>query len=358
MTLIRQTPPEPRTREKFHRQTPNELLELLANPRLTDLCINGASSAFADFGEGLLPIDTTLIPLLQSDELLRDWVLRLLSESGKSWDARAPYIDFTVADEFRFHVLCPPLSPSGWVISIRKLASTSLQKNESNWAKKPAFQIVAEAFRRGESVLISGSTGSGKTTFAAELLLSLDTKTRTLILEDTLELILPRPSFLNLVSRRANPDGHGEVSLRTLLQQALRMRPDRVILGECRGVEVFDLLQALNTGHAGTLATVHANSARGACRRLELLCTLAPEASRLSETTLRDWISAGIQWIVHLGKTPETGCREIQEIARIEGREGDSLILRYLLRTPDPRTDPQTSSIGEKFREHFPRASI
>jgi len=313
--------------------TPTGLWELLNHPKLTDLCLNGSASGAMDLGKGLEAVEPyfegSRLPF--EDSQLRDWVLQLLSLSGRTWDARAPYFDFTLSNRFRFHVICPPLSPQGWVVSIRRLAAPSLDSGHSYWKNIQGFEIIETAFRRGESVLICGSTASGKTTFAAELLRGLPPGSRTLILEDTLELALNQPQAINLIARSANADGCGEVPLRALLRQALRMRPDRIVLGECRGAEVFELLQALNTGHSGTLATLHSDSARGACRRIELLCRLSPEARYLSEKTLREWIAAGIQWIVHLERGAFSE-RRISEICRVEGIEGDTLVLRPMLR--------------------------
>ena len=151
---------------------------------------------------------------------------------------------------------------------------------------------------------------------------------RIIALEDTPELRPSHPHFLSLLSRGPNADGGGEVSLRHLLRQALRMRPDRIILGECRGAEVLEFLQALNTGHRGAMATLHANSAREALRRLELLCLLfAP--SPLPTTTIRELLGLGVRWLVHVKKMSEG--RKISELWKIEGREGDTILMRPML---------------------------
>ena len=189
----------------------------------------------------------------------------------------------------------------------------------------PLFAQLAEAVRKGDSVLISGATGSGKTTLAGDLLAEVPEHERLLALEDTPELAPAHPHFVSLISRPPNADGFGEVTLRMLLKQALRMRPDRIILGECRGSEVLDLLQALNTGHRGSLATLHANSPRDALRRVELLCLLAA-AGAVPLSAIRELLAVGVQWIAQVKRAGPQ--RIISELWRVEGREGDTILLR------------------------------
>jgi pilus assembly protein CpaF len=175
-------------------------------------------------------------------------------------------------------------------------------------------------------VLVAGSTGSGKTTLLNDLLAFIPRNERILALEDTPELSPRHPHFVALQSRAANADGFGEISIRNLLRQALRMRPDRILVGECRGPEVLDLLQVVNTGHQGSLATIHANSARDALRRLEILALLsAPES--LSLTALREWIASGIQWVAHVARE-KNGTRRIRELVQVQGIESGTILLR------------------------------
>lgn len=183
-----------------------------------------------------------------------------------------------------------------------------------------------EACIKGESIIISGATGSGKTTLATDLLSNVPEHERILALEDTPELAPKHSHFLSLISRPPNADGFGEVTLRTLLRQALRMRPDRIILGECRGPEVLDLLQAMNTGHRGLLATLHANSPRDALRRIELLCLLS--GSSLSQKVTRELMTLGIHWIAQVKRSGPT--REITELSHVEGNEGETILLRSI----------------------------
>ena len=160
---------------------------------------------------------------------------------------------------------------------------------------------------------------------ASDLLEEVPAQERILALEDTPELAPAHPHFVSLISRPPNADGFGEVTLRMLLKQALRMRPDRIILGECRGMEVLDLLQALNTGHRGSLATLHANSPRDALRRVELLCLLAASGA-VPLSAIRELLAVGVQWIVQVKRVGAQ--RQITELWRVDGREGDTILLR------------------------------
>jgi pilus assembly protein CpaF len=296
----------------------------LQDPRATDICF-GTESLAIDRGEGLrLEAEFRL-----GEDELRSWVLQHVSRAGKAFDAKSPYVDLVIAPEgavgfrHRLHAIFPPLSPAGILVSLRKLPEPgSLEKV---WATSPYYPLLREIVRSHETLLISGSTGSGKTRLTTELLSEISPDERVLALEDTPELAPAHPQFFPLLSRAANADGFGEVTLRTLLRQTLRMRPDRIVLGEIRGNEVLDLLQALNTGHQGTLATLHANSPREALKRVEVLCLLAAGSS-LPLSALRELLAGGIRWIAQVERTPEG--RRVRELVEVAGREGDTILLR------------------------------
>lgn len=306
------------------------LQEELAKPEVTDLCINGALSAFIDRGNGMEPFTPTPLP---SETELRSWVIDQLSATGKTWDAKYPFVDGTLPTGHRLHVAFPPLAKPGPLISLRRLAvipsdlTQARAESSRRWSSSPHYPRLCELVARGESLILSGSTGSGKTTLASDLLSYVPASERIVALEDTQELAPCHPHFLNLVSRPANADGFGEVGLRALLRQSLRMRPDRIVLGECRGAEVLDLLQTLNTGHRGAIATLHANSPRDALRRIELLCLLA--SGSIPFPAIRELLSFGIQWIAQVRR--EGAKRMISELWRIEGREGDTILMRPVL---------------------------
>ena len=311
----------------------NWLFQALADPNITDICINGYQSAFVDRGQGLEPLSASLLTETSEDDL-RHWVLQELSKIGKTWDAQYPFIDGTLPSGHRLHITFPPLARQGILVSLRRIPQMGLNPNQSRqesrkrWEDSPLLTVIENAITRGDSILISGATGSGKTTLAGDLLEQVPTQERIIALEDTPELAPNHPHFISLVSRPPNADGFGEVTLRTLLKQTLRMRPDRIILGECRGNEVLELLQALNTGHRGALATLHANSPRDALRRIELLCLLAAGGS-IPISAIRELLSLGIQWIVQVKRVGPM--RKITEVFKVEGREGDTILLRQVV---------------------------
>ncbi len=301
---------------------PGWLLELLARPDITDICLNGGGTVFLDRGQGLEPGPASP----WNEDALKAWLLDQISAAGRTWDARHPFVDATLATGHRLHAAFPPIARGGILVSLRRPPPDPSQK--SRWLDSPLYARLAQAARSGESILISGATGSGKTTLANDLLGEIAAHERILALEDTPELRPHHPHFVSLVSRPPNADGFGEVTLRTLLRQALRMRPDRIILGECRGPEVLELLQALNTGHRGALATLHANSGRDALRRIELLCLLAAGGS-VPIGAIRELVAAGVQWVAHAKK--EGSARRISELWAVAGREGDTILLRPMI---------------------------
>ncbi len=317
-------------------QTPQWLHNLLNHPEITDICLNGACEVFIDQGKGLSALSGS--DSFHQDDALKSWVLSQISEAGKSWDARHPFIDATLKTGHRLHVTFPPIAPQGILVSLRRTpryysrqlddAQRIENKNagQKRWASNlNLYEKLCQIVEEGQSLIISGATGSGKTTLANDLIAHIASHERIIALEDTPELAPNHRHFISLLSRPPNADGFGEVSLRTLLKQTLRMRPDRIILGECRGAEVLDLLQALNTGHHGALATLHANSPRDALRRMELLCLLAASGS-IPLIALRELLSLGVQWIVQV-KRNSSG-RSITELWKVEGREGETILMR------------------------------
>lgn len=280
-------------------------------------------SARIESGSGII-----CIPSVEFEESqLKNWVIQMLHQNGKSFDAKTPYVDFVCeisSHTIRGHALFPPLCKN-LEISLRILRNP---KN-SFWQKDPYFSLLREKFFQQKTILIAGATGCGKTTLARELLQTLPSSLRILSLEDSPELNCEHPGYLSLRTREKNADGFGEVTLKDLLRQTLRMRPDRIILGECRGDEVLELLQTLNTGHSGSLATIHANSTRDALRRIELLSMMHPNGARFPIRAIRELLFNGIQYVVHL-KRDEQSLRKISSVSEIVGMEGETLLIRDL----------------------------
>lgn len=317
---------------------------------VTDLCINGCHHVHRDRGRGMEAVAIPESAVFWNDAALKHWVVRQLAAVDRTWDARFPFTDFVMArgfGDFRVHVAFAPMCSHGILISIRKLSRPSAGTHENGelardqrrlrWGNGASgvstgglYDRLVHAVERGESMLIVGATGSGKTTLANDLLSAVPGNERIIALEDTPELQPEHPHFLSLVSRPANADGHGEVGLRDLLKQTLRMRPDRIVLGECRGAEVLDFLQILNTGHRGGMATLHAHSSRDALRRLELLCHLHDRAP-LAVHVVRELIAAGLRYIVHVERG--SGGRAIESVQELAGLEGSTVLLRPLVRS-------------------------
>lgn len=302
---------------------PPEIEKLFSDADVTDICINDDGLVFYDSGQGMAKLEFNF-----TRPWLKDWVLLKMSILGKSWDAKDPFLDGTLPEGFRFHAVFPPVAQPGPIVSLRRLTPPLRRRF---WSEAPGFKRLRTLVNEGHSILVSGATGSGKTTLISELLSEIPHYERIVALEETPELKPDHPHFLSLQSRPSNADGFGEISFRKLLKQTLRMRPDRIVLGECRGAEVLDLLQILNTGHKGALGTLHASSAREAVKRLELLCQLS---GPLSLRAIRELISLGLQWVVHVERQVERhsdSSRKIVGAIKIEGMEGDTLLVRPML---------------------------
>jgi len=290
------------------------LLPWMNDPLVADILVNGTSSAFVERSGRLEAIENPFA----SRTCLVDWIERLLVPLGKRVDALRPYADGRCSDGTRFHVILPPVAVDGPIVSLRKRAPTDAYPLEC-FGEPEVMRRLQEALVAGSNILIAGGTGSGKTTLLTRLLERLPSHERLVVVEESWELRPAHPHAVHLEGRPPTPDGTGEVGLRELLRNALRMRPDRLVLGECRGPEAFELLQAWNTGHRGSVTTIHASGARDALRRLESLVLIAGIVP--SPLVVRSWIAASVNLIAYLER--RGGRRRVVELMSVKGLEGD-----------------------------------
>ncbi len=286
---------------------------LLADPAVEEVMVNGPDCVYMERRGRLEPTGVAF----ESDEELRNTIERILAPLGRRVDELSPMVDARLADGSRVNVVIPPLAIDGPALSIRRFGASRPGPDElvaigtlTAAQRRDLEQAVGE--RR--SVLVSGGTGSGKTTLLNALSSFIASGERVVTIEDAAELRLQQPHVVRLESRPAGVEGRGEVTIRDLLRNALRMRPDRIVIGEVRGVEALDLLTALNTGHDGALSTVHANSPADALRRLETLALMAGVG--LPHAAVVEQVRRGIDLVVHLQRQPD-GARRVTEIAEV-----------------------------------------
>ncbi|MCU0295654.1 MAG: TadA family conjugal transfer-associated ATPase [Candidatus Nanopelagicales bacterium] len=271
------------------------LENLVRHPGTTDVLVNGHDQVWTDTGQGLERTD-----LRFTDEAaVRRFAQRLAADAGRRLDDSMPFVDARLPSGIRLHAIIPPLSPQGTCLSLRiprRRAFTMDELVGTGMIGEQALPLLAEVVQRRVAFLISGGTGSGKTTLLNSLLSSADPRERIVVVEDSAELQPVHPHVIRLESRPANSEGSGSITMRDLVRQALRMRPDRVVVGEVRGGEVVDLLAALNTGHEGGCGTVHANSAEDVPARLESLALPAG----LNRAGLHAQLGAGLHAVIHV----------------------------------------------------------
>jgi pilus assembly protein CpaF len=286
---------------------------LLADPAVEEVMVNGPDRVYIE-RRGLLEQTDVCF---ESEEELRNAIERILAPLGRRIDELSPMVDARLADGSRVNVVIPPLAIDGPALSIRRFGANRPGPErlvEIGTLSEEQRLRLEEAVAARRSVLVSGGTGSGKTTLLNALSSFIAPGERVVTIEDAAELRLQQPHVVRLESRPAGVEGRGEVTIRDLLRNALRMRPDRIVIGEVRGVEALDLLSALNTGHDGALSTVHANSPRDALSRLETLALMAGVG--LPHAAVAEQVRRGIDLVVHLQRRPD-GSRRVTEIVEV-----------------------------------------
>jgi len=290
------------------------LEELLADPAVEEVMVNGPACVYVERRGRLERTPASFA----NEAALRDTIERVLAPLGRRVDELNPMADARLADGSRVNVVIPPLAVDGPAVSIRRFTSFRPDPDELIASQTLTTELcdqLAGAVRERRSVIVSGGTGSGKTTLLNALSSFIDPTERVVTIEDAAELALRQPHVVRLESRPASIEGRGEVSIRDLLRNALRMRPDRIVIGEVRGAEAFDLLTALNTGHDGALSTVHASSCEDAVRRLETLALMAGVG--LPHAAIREQLARGIDLVVHLSRGPQ-GARRVVAVGEVE----------------------------------------
>ena len=291
---------------------------LLADPAVEEVMVNGPGTVYVERGGRIEP---TAIRFADEEEL-RNAIERILAPLGRRVDELSPMVDARLADGSRVNVVIPPLAIDGPLVSIRRFGARRPGPDQlvALGTVSPAQRrFLAEAVAARRSVLVSGGTGSGKTTLLNALSSFIAPRERVVTIEDAAELRLQQPHVARLESRPAGVEGRGEVTIRDLLRNALRMRPDRIVIGEVRGAEALDLLTALNTGHDGALSTVHANSPADALARLETLALMAGVG--LPPAAVAEQVRRGIDLVVHLERRRD-GARVVSEVAEVVGAVG------------------------------------
>jgi pilus assembly protein CpaF len=289
------------------------LEDLLADPTVEEVMVNGPHQVYVERGGRIEPVGAHFA----DEEELRNAIERILAPLGRRIDELSPMVDARLADGSRVNAVIPPLAIDGPALSIRRFGANRPGPRELvdlGTLTESQLGRLEEAVGDRCSVLISGGTGSGKTTLLNALSGLVAGDERVVTIEDAAELRLQRRHVVRLESRPAGVEGRGEVTIRDLLRNALRMRPDRIVIGEVRGAEALDLLTALNTGHRGALSTVHANSPADALARLETLALMA--GLGLPYESIATQVRRGIDLVVHLERLPD-GSRRVTEIAEV-----------------------------------------
>ncbi|HWO16208.1 MAG TPA: CpaF family protein [Solirubrobacterales bacterium] len=298
------------------------LEDLLADPEVDEVMVNGPERVYVERRGRIEAADVAFA----NEEELRNAIERILAPLGRRVDELSPMVDARLADGSRVNVVIPPLAIDGPALSIRRFSASRPGPDELvelGTLRETQRRLLEDAVAGRRSVLVSGGTGSGKTTLLNALSSFIASAERVVTIEDAAELRLQQPHVVRLESRPASVEGRGEVTIRDLLRNALRMRPDRIVIGEVRGVEALDLLTALNTGHDGALSTIHANSPADALSRLETLALMAGVG--LPHEAIAEQVQRGIDLVVHLERRPD-GSRRVVEIAEVVRAAGGTAV--------------------------------
>jgi pilus assembly protein CpaF len=318
---------------------------LLADPTISDILVNSYANIYI---ERRGKLEKTSISFKDDEHLMRV-IERIVSTVGRRIDEAQPMVDARLVDGSRVNAIIPPLAIDGPVLSIRRFGTDPLKMPAliENGALTREIAILFEMCVRARlNILISGGTGAGKTTLLNALSAYIPVDERIVTIEDSAELQMQQPHVVRLETRPSNIEGKGEVSQRDLVKNALRMRPDRIVIGEVRGAEAIDMLQAMNTGHDGSLTTIHANTPRDALARLETMIQMT--GMRLSDRAMRQQVASAINMVIQVARLTD-GTRRITSISEITGMEGETVTMQEIFQFERTGTDASGKVVG-RFR--------
>jgi pilus assembly protein CpaF len=318
---------------------------LLKDPTISDILVNSHDTIYI---ERRGKIEATTVRFKDDEHLMRV-IERIVSSVGRRIDESSPMVDARLQDGSRVNAIIPPLSIDGPVLSIRRFGSDPLRISsliENKALTKDIADMLQMVVHARLNVLISGGTGAGKTTLLNALSAFIPENERIVTIEDSAELQLQQPHTVRLETRPPNIEGRGEVTQRDLVRNALRMRPDRIVIGEVRGGEAIDMLQAMNTGHDGSLTTIHANTPRDALARLETMIQMT--GMRLSDRAMRQQVASAINLVVQVARLSDGG-RRVTSISEITGMEGETITMQEIFMYERTGVDKEGQVIG-RFR--------
>lgn len=335
-------------RQQIARRIEDEILglgplePLLSDPTVSDILVNGPNSVFVERRGKLEATDLRF----RDEAHLMTIIDRIVTRVGRRVDEAAPMVDARLPDGSRVNAIIKPLALDGAMLSIRRFARDRMTADDLlriGTLTKPMADVLQAVVRGRLNVLISGGTGTGKTTLLNILSAFIPANERILTIEDSAELQLQQPHVGRMETRPANIEGSGQVTQRDLVRNALRMRPDRIIVGEVRGAEALDMLQAMNTGHDGSLTTVHANTPRDALGRIENMVAMA--GIELPLKVVRSQIASAIDVVVQVERM-EDGCRRLISVQEIQGMEGDMITMAEIFRFERQGLDAEGKVLG------------
>ncbi len=299
---------------------------LLADESVTEIMVNSTDSIFVERAGKLYMTDSRFLTVAH----LRQIIERIVTAVGRRIDESSPLVDARLPDGSRVNAVIPPLAVDGPMLTIRKFAADPYTANDLinfGTMNQQVADFLDICVRGKRNILISGGTGTGKTTLLNVVSSYIPTDERIVTIEDAVELQLHQRHVIRLEARPANVEGKGQIPIRELVRNSLRMRPDRIVVGEVRGGEAIDMLQAMNTGHEGSLSTLHANTPRDAMARLETMVMMA--GLELPTKAIREQVASALDLVVHLSRLRD-GTRRITEIAEINGMEGETITMSTL----------------------------